>query len=517
MELLKKNIHMDYRKCGTLTQMTLEDDMNIPDKCPDVSKILMNKGNVKLDEIKATQDHVTLRGKFLFQVLYCSDEWNNRLSKVYGSIPFEEQVYLEGVSREDNVSASSVIEDLTVGMINSRKINVQTVITWNVCVNELTDLETPVDVASQSPIEVCKEEMRVTGIGICKNDIFRIKEELELPSDMPNVEELIWESIRPENVTFKPMEEKIGISGELRVFFMYIGENDDMPVRYYGAAIPFHGEIECHGANSSMIPVITYEMEGQETEVRPDYDGEKRIFGMDLAMNLKICMYHEDTVSVITDMYAVDHELQLKVRPAKLQTLRMQNEGSYKLGGRIHAGSPSSHILQLLYTEATARVTGSRITPEGVEADGVLEVKGVFITGDDEMPYGVIHGNLPFRETIDAEGLTGNCSYQLTCQCDDANVSMVDSEEIDVKASVRIRAVVYDTREMDLIEDASLSSPDYEKLGSLPGMAILLFEQGDTLWNVGKQYCLPVQRLRELNGIADKKEPVPGSRILIVK
>ncbi|MDE5820431.1 MAG: DUF3794 domain-containing protein [Lachnospiraceae bacterium] len=266
-----------------------------------------------------------------------------------------------------------------------------------------------------------------------------------------------------------------------------------------------------------MIPVITYELEGQETEVRPDYDGEKRIFGMDLAMNLKICMYHEDTVSVITDMYAVDHELQLKVRPAKLQTLRMQNEGNYKLGGRIHAGSPSSHILQLLYTEATARVTGSRITPEGIEADGVLEIKGVFITGDDEMPYGVIHGNLPFRETIDAEGLTGDCSYQLTCQCDDVNVSMVDSEEIDVKASVRIRAVVYDTREMNLIEDATLSSPDYEKLGSLPGMAILLFEQGDTLWNVGKQYCLPVQRLRELNGIADKKEPAPGSRILIVK
>ena len=46
MELLKKNIHMDYRKCSTVTQMTLEDDRNIPDKNPDVSEILMQKGNV---------------------------------------------------------------------------------------------------------------------------------------------------------------------------------------------------------------------------------------------------------------------------------------------------------------------------------------------------------------------------------------------------------------------------------------------------------------------------------------
>ncbi len=517
MELLKKNIHMDYRKCGTLTQMTLEDDMNVPDKCPDVSQILMNKGNIKLEEIKATQDHVTLRGKFLFQVLYASDEWNNRLSKVCGSIPFEEQVYLEGVVKEDTVCAEPVIEDLTVGMINSRKINVQSVVTWSVCVNELTDLETPVEVVAQTPIEVCKEEMRVTGIGICKNDIYRIKEEIELSSNMPNVEELVWESIRPENVVFKPMEGKIGVSGELRVFFMYFGENDDMPVRYYGAAIPFHGEIECQGAESSMIPVITYEMEGQDTEVRPDFDGEKRIFGLDLVMNLKICMYHEDTVSFITDMYAVDHELQMQVRPAKLQTLMMQNEGNYKVGGKIRTGNPSAHILQLLYTEADARVTDSRVTQAGIEADGVLEVKGIYITGDDEMPYGVIRGTIPFRETIDAQKMSGDYSYRLECQCDDVNVNMVDSEEIEVKAAVRIRAVVYDTREINLIEDAVLAQPDYEKLGNLPGVAILLFEPGDTLWSIGKKYCLPVQRIRELNGIADKKEPAPGSRIMIVK
>lgn len=517
MELIKKNIHMDYQKCGTLTQMTIEDDMNIPDKCPDVSQILLNKGNVKLEEIKASQDHVTLRGKFLFQVLYASDEWDNRLGKVCGSIPFEEQVYLEGVVREDTVCATPVIEDLTVGMINSRKINVQSVITWTVCVNELTDLETPVDVTAQCPIEIRKEEMRVTGIGICKNDVYRIKEEVELPSNMPNVEELIWESVRPENVTFKPMEEKIGVSGELRVFFMYIGENDDMPVRYYGAAIPFHGEIECQGADSAMIPVISYELEGQDTEVRPDFDGEKRIFGMDLVMNLKISMYHEDTVSLITDLYAVDHELKLTMHPVRMQTLLMQNEGSYKIGGRLRAGGPSSHILQLLYTETDARVTDSRITQAGIEADGVLEVRGIYITGDDEMPYGVIHGSIPFRETIDMQKPVSGCSYRLECHCDDSNVSMMDSEEVEVKAAVRIRAVVYETKEIDLIEDATLEPPDYEKLGRLPGMAILLFEPGDTLWSIGKEYCLPVQRLRELNGIPDKKEPAPGSRIMIVK
>lgn len=532
MELLKKNIHMDYRKCSTVTQMTLEDDRNIPDKNPDVSEILMQKGNVKLDEIKVTNDHVTLRGKFMFQVLYEADEWDNRLSKVSGSIPFEEQVYLEGVTREDTINVRPVIEDLTVGMINSRKINVQAVVTWDVCVTKLTDLEAPVEVTTDGPgmdseygrksgadqpqIECRKEDMKVTGINISKNDIYRIKEEVELPSNMPNIEELIWESIKPENIVFKPMEEKIGISGELKVFFLFRGENDDVPVRYHSAVLPFHGEIECHGCESDMIPVITYELDMQDTEVRPDFDGENRIFGIELAMNLKIGLYHEDTISMVTDLYGINRDVETQKQDTVLQTLHMQNEGSYKVTGSMRVKNPAAHILQLMYTDADARVTDSRIVENGIEVDGVLDVSGIYITGDDEMPYGTINGMIPFRELIDVGGLGTDTMYTLECMTDDVSVGMADSEEIDVRAQVRIKAVIYQNRPLCVLQGITVGPKDYQKLEELPGMAVLLFEEGDSLWDIGKKYYLPVRKIRELNGIGENREPEPGSRILIV-
>ncbi len=532
MELLKKNIHMDYRKCSAVTQMTLEDDRNIPDVNPDVSQILLEKGNVKLEEVKVTNDHVILRGKFVFQVLYEADEWDNRLSKVTGSIPFEEQVYLEGVTREDTVIARPVVEDLTVGMINSRKINVQAVVTWNVCVTRLTDLEAPVEVTTdgfsadgeysrrsgtdQPQIEYRKEDMKVTGINISKNDIYRIKEEVEIPSNMPNIETLIWESVKPENIVFKPMEEKIGISGELKVFFLYRGENDDVPVRYYSVVLPFHGEIECHGCESDMIPVITYELEMQDTEVRPDFDGENRIFGLEMVMNLKIGLYHEDTISVVTDLYGINRDVETQKQEAILQTLHMQNEASYKVTGSIRVKNPAAHILQLMHTEAEARVTDSRIVENGIEVDGVLEVCGIYVTGDDEMPYGTLRGMVPFRELIDVGGLMPGAMYTLECMTDDVSVSMADSEEIDVRAQIRIKAVIYQNRPISVLQSITVGPKDYKKLEELPGMAVLLFEQGDSLWDIGKKYYLPVRKIRELNGIGENKEPMPGDRIMIV-
>ncbi len=533
MELLKKNIHMDYRKCSTVTQMTLEDDRNIPDKNPDVSEILTDKGNVRLEEVKVSGDHVLLRGKLFFQVLYEADDWDHRMSKVSGSIPFEEHVYLEGVTREDSITAKPVIEDLTVGIINSRKINVQSVVTWNVCVTRLQDLEAPVEVRAdgigydgeyelrqkengEEQIEYRKEDLKVTGIVISKNDIYRIKEELELPANMPNIEELIWESVKPENITFKPMEEKIGVSGELKVFFLYFGENDDVPVRYHSAAIPFHGEVECHGCESDMIPVITYELEVQDTEIRPDLDGESRVFGLEMVMNLKIGLYREDTVSMVTDLYGINREVETKKQEAMLQTLQMQNEGTYKVTGNVRVKNTAAHILQLIYTDAEARITESRAGDNGIEADGLLEVKGIYITGDDETPYGVIRGTIPFRENIDAPHMEPGEVFTLESMIDDISVSMVDSEEIEVKAQVRIKAVIYQNRELSVIQEITIHPQDYQKLEELPGMAVLLFEEGDSLWDIGKKYYLPVKKIREINGIAENREPEAGSRILVV-
>ena len=532
MELLKKNIHMDYRKCSAVTQMTLEDDRNIPDKNPDVSEILMDKGNVKLEEIKISGDHVILRGKFLFQVLYQADDWNRDLSKVTGSIPFEEQVYLEGVTREDHVVAKPTIEDLTVGIINSRKINVQAVVTWNVCVSRLQDVEAPVEIRMETAymdgdymrnlhedkeqIECKKEELKATGIVISKNDIYRVKEEVELPANMPNIEELIWENVKVENILFKPMDEKIGVSGEINVFFLYFGENDDMPVRYYSTVIPFRGEVECQGCESDMIPVITYEPEIQDVEIRPDMDGENRILGIEMMLNLKIGLYRDDTVSMITDVYGINCEVETKKQNTMLQTLQMQNEGTYKISGNVRVKNSAAHILQLIYTDADVRITDSRLMDHMIEVDGVIEVKGIYVTGDDEMPYGVLRSTIPFREHLDISHAEPQMAYMLEGMMDDLSVSMVDSEEIEVKAQIRIKAVVYSNRELSVIKEVVVKARDYQKLEELPGMAVLLFEEGDSLWDIGKKYYLPVKKIKEINGIADNKEPEPGSRILVV-
>ena len=101
MELIKKNIHLDRIKCRASSQITLEDDRNVPDQKPDMERILFKRGRVEIDEWKTSEDHVTVKGRLQFSILYMTED--GYVSRMDGEIPFDEQIYMEGIGNGDTV------------------------------------------------------------------------------------------------------------------------------------------------------------------------------------------------------------------------------------------------------------------------------------------------------------------------------------------------------------------------------------------------------------------------------
>ena len=107
MELTTKNIHMDRIKCEMQTQVALEDDINIADVKPDVFALVTEKGEVEIEEIRAAEDHVTVKGKLRFCILYLSDEDVHHPAGMEGNLGFEEKLFLKGVLPSDAVTVCS--------------------------------------------------------------------------------------------------------------------------------------------------------------------------------------------------------------------------------------------------------------------------------------------------------------------------------------------------------------------------------------------------------------------------
>ena len=516
MELLKRNIHMDRIRAEALTQITLEDDVNIPESKPDVGSLNLEKGVLVIDEIKPGTDVVNVRGRLLFYALYHTAEEGKSLTLLEGKIPFEEKINLQGALPGDCVAVEGEVEDLTVSTINSRKLNVQSVVTLHAVVDELYDEEVPIGIHGEETVQYRKMPVTVAQIAISKNDIFRIKEEVSLPSNYPNIFQILWNHVSLGDVEFKVLEEKLTLQGDIHFFILYEGEGEEHPIRSFETVLPFSGVLECHGCRDGMVPDIRYSLGQQELVIRPDFDGEERNVGLELVLDISIRVYEEERTEMVTDVYGVTREVEAESRPASLRRLLSKVTGKTKVTDHIRVPGAGSPILQLLHSEGCVSLDQQEVTENGILLKGSLSVRVMYITGDDENPYGSAKAQIPYQYTLEVPDIAPEDLSRVHTEVEQLQVTMLDGEEMDVKAVLVFATTVFKNVPVELIGQVKVSDLDSAKMSSLPGMVIYMVKEGDNLWNIGKKYYVPVDALREWNSLASD-ELKPGQKLLIVK
>ncbi|MCR5753904.1 MAG: DUF3794 domain-containing protein [Acetatifactor sp.] len=515
MELIQKNIHMDRVSAEALSQFTLEDDVNIPDSKPDVDSLSLEKGMVVIDELKCLNDSVTVKGRMQYSVLYHTKEDGGRLVSLEGYIPFEEKINLQGANPSDITMAEGKVEDLSVGMINSRKLGVQSLITMQVWTEELYDEEAPIGFAGADGVEYRQVMMNIAQIAISKNDIFRIREEITLPAGYANIFQILWNDVALGDVEFRAMEEKIMLQGDIHLFVLYEGEGEERPVRSFETTVPFDGSLECHGCAEGMIPDIYYRVGQPELTVRPDLDGEERVIGVEMAMDIPVRIYEEEELGILSDMYGITKEFSTISHRANLRRLLSRVTGKTKVNDRIRIVGDHPSILQLLHSEATVLMEAQQAVQSGILLRGSLNVKVMYITGDDEQPYASVTEQFPYEYTLEVPGVTQEDCGRVRIQVEQLQVTMLDGEEMDVKAVLSFDTTVFKNIPMDLIGRVEETELDSARLNSLPGMIIYMVKAGDNLWNIGKRYYVPVEAIRQMNGLESDELRV-GQKLLIV-
>lgn len=519
MNLLKKNIHMHRIRSEAMTQLTLEDDRNIPENKPDVNSINLEKARVLIDEIKPGADVVNVKGSLRFEILYHTQEPGSSLVLFEGELAFEEKMIVKGVTSSDTVSVMGEVEDFSVSCINSRKLSIRSLISLMASAEELYDEEVPIGIHMEEKgetLEYRKMPLQLAQIAICKNDIFRIRDEISLPPNYPNIFQILWQNIHLGDVEFRVMDEKLGIQGEAQMFLLYEGEGEDRPIRSFETLIPFSGILDCHGCREGMLPDIQYTIGQQEITVRPDLDGEERCVGMELALDIGIHIYEEETMEILGDIYGVTKEVETQCHRCNLNRVLACVTGKTKITEHVRVPGGSAAILQILHSEAKVCQIQQSIVENGVLVKGGIQVKVMYITGDDENPYACVNAQIPYQYTLEVSGICSEDMGKVRGQVEQLQVTMLDGEEMDVKAVLCFSTVVFSNIAMDLIGEIKISEQDSAVIGGLPGMAVYMVKEGDNLWNIGKRYYMPVERLRELNHLNSDELQV-GQKLLIVK
>lgn len=516
METAKSFIHMNNLKGQIVTQLTLDDDFNVPDINADIEKYITKDALVHIESVKASEGRVNIRGRMDFKILYGCSSDKKVIHSMGNSIPFDEIINGDKIGNNDVVNVKCTIDDLNIGIINTRKISVKAVLTLNVSAEQVHDIEAVEEIPEDDSVNYLRRKEQIMQIVVNKKDTYRIREDIELSANKPNISEILWSTVALNNISTRLYPEKVGVSGELMLFMLYDDEEEDTPVQWMEASVPFDGSIDVSGCDEDMLGDIETSISSVNVNIKPDYDGEQRMVELEVVLELAMRVYKEDEVSILSDVYSLKNELTPVYQELSYSTLVTKNISKCKINDKLRLDKDSGHVLQLLSAQGAACIEDVFVEDKGLRVEGIVKMKIMYVSSDDKMPLNIADEVVPFSHLIEAQGVTEQSMSFIRPSLEQISTVMSGNNEIEVKCSAVLDTLVLDNKSSKFIKEVQSVPFDLKKLQNIPSMAGYVVKERDTLWEIAKRYCTTIQSIMKINEM--KSENInKGDMLVIIK
>ena len=504
MELDKHICTQLIEKAKAFTQITLDDDYIIRDNKPDVVRVIYTKGDVVLEDVKEGNQVIWITGKLHFSSLYQSDDEDRRLESVMGDIPFQEKLVMDEIEDMDKLTIKVSVEDLSVGIINSRKLVVRAVL--NITARSMEE-ETICLCGRirENEFQQKTKEVPVLCLVEDKRDVVHLQKEMLLPNSRTNIGELIFYQVDFRNEEIELQGDRISLQMDAVVWVLYRSETTG-EYECYEASVPVSGEMDCKHMQGDEIFWATLKPLEIELEPRSDYDGENRMLGLELAMSVDVQIYREENCEVLQDAYALDSELYMEREDVPFYQLLVKNVSKIRLMEQDRIEPNQERILQICGSSGSISIDRIQKRENGIQVEGLLNVHLLYNTTEDSLPFSHAMSQIPFEQFIEVAGMSDSVNYWVDAKLEQLQVNLLDNTEYEIKAVLEIGLFVMKKEGVSNVLSIAEEALDIETLQKQPGMIGCIRKDGEDLWDIAKKYHATEDNIIEI-----------GNKVLVVK
>lgn len=491
-------------KAKSFSQITLDDDYIVRDNKPDVIRVIYSRGDILVEDVKAGSQGLWIAGKLRFSTLYQSDDENHRLESVNGEIPFQEKIMMEELNDTDEIFVDMEIEDLSIGIINSRKLAIRAVA--NVSARNL--VEEDAELACNIFEIGCEQKTKEFPV-LClvenEKEQLRMQREMVLPNSRSNIGQLTFYQVDFRNEEITLQDDTAQVKLDAQIWILYRSESTG-EYECYETSLPLTGEIDVDTLRGDEIFWAKIKPLEIDLEPRVDYDGENRMLGLDILLSVEIQIYREENCELLQDAYAVDKELIIEHQDIPINQLLMKNISKIRLMEQEQLEPNQQRILQICGSSGNVTIDHIQKREDGVLVEGVLNVHILYHTTDDTMPYTHTSSQIPFEQFIEINNFSEDASYWINNNIEQLQVNLLDNSEYEIKALIQIAVLALNRIWIPNITSIGEKELDIDALQKQPGMIGYVRREGEDLWDVAKKYHTTTDNMIEI-----------GNKVLVIK
>lgn len=513
MEFIREEIQQNNKKSSGFMQITIDDDYIVKDTKPDVIRILQTEGVARLEEKRISGDSLWISGNLEFMVLYRSDDSLKKLDMMEGSISFQEKIRIDELKDTDLLDIQFEIEDLSISIVNSRKIAVRAVVDLSV-VQEETTVDAPIkEVIEERNLQQKQKEHVVACLKETKQDSFRTKSVIPLPKSKPNIAELVcyWVDLRNQ----EKLEEEQGIVVRGDAYLCVLYRSLEGQLEWFETMVPYSGRVAVSGKSREDIFFLQILQSEKSLDIVNDYDGEPRSLELELTFLVQAKLWEERKFLLLSDAYSLEKELILKETPMIFNHLLVHNHAKVRLMEQMKLEEKEVRILQICCFNAKVHIEKKEIIKQGLLVTASLVVNVFYATSEDQTPFTNVKRVCNFEQLVDVPGLDMNSELYMDTCIDQLQVNLLAADEFEVKATIGIEVLAFESESVTTVLEVEEEERPKE-WDEIPGMVSYRLQKDETLWDVAKRFHTTIGSLKMANQIQDELVRC-GDKLLIVK
>ena len=192
------------------------------------------------------------------------------------------------------------------------------------------------------------------------------------------------------------------------------------------------------------------------------------------------------------------------------------NHAQLRINEQMELGKQQNSILQICHTMGKLQIEEQEWTENGIQIDGSVEVKILYIGEKDGQSIGEKKVMLPFSHTIDVQADGKNRTFEIKPELEQMNALLLGRDAIEVKLLMTLEVFVFDMLEKDMITKVEEQEFDEQTLENMPSMVGYLVQENEDLWTIAKRFYTTVEDVMQLNHM-EQEVVERGEKIIIAK
>ncbi len=314
VELIQKLVDVTEMTQKETSQIVKERDMIVPDGKPDMQRVLLLDGKIRMDQIDIQTNRIVYKGQIDVTILYVPEDATAGVVKMTGTIPLEDFMIVEGLEADNRVDFDYEVEHLHWNVLNERKINVKAIIELSVETTRSKEISMVEDISTTAPIQKKTEQVDIVSMMPYKEEKVIVKDELTIPQGKAPIGEILKLVTRIAEEHVKRTPDELVFNGMIEVATLYkTAESDEgAGLEVSTHRIPFSGAVDLPQEDEEVYWDCELDVNPTYVQVNPDYDGEDRIIEIENIVTAKYTTYNNESTEIVDDIYCPGKKVQGK-------------------------------------------------------------------------------------------------------------------------------------------------------------------------------------------------------------